>query len=394
MARRRTRINWPLFWIGAALLAAFLGYCIVAPAVEYARGVAEASGRPSFATSGLSLPERIRTRCVEYFIGLWIFSFGAIIGSFLNVVAYRMPRGESVVWRPSRCPFCETPIRSTDNIPVLGWLRLRGRCRACRLPISPRYPTIEFLMGLLFFSFALADLFSGAMLNPALGPLRGGVAEIVLSARWDFAAVLAYQGCLAALLMGVALMRFDGQRPPGKLIVFAFVVAFAAPLAFPELRPEVWSRTDVLEGALHRLEAFPAGILCGLALGYVWHFVLRYRAQGIKPQVGPTLSLMMVGLFFGWQAACSVFGLALVVHLVAGLWACQTHHRNWPADASVLAGFYVHTLGWSVWEMLRWWPSQDMSAAGLLLYVLLCGCLLVAVRSVMLLACWAPADAA
>src|SRR5215212_7164582 len=75
--------------------------------------------------------------------------FGAIIGSFLNVVAYRLPRKESLLHPPSRCPECGTPIKPYDNVPVLGWLWLRGRCRACGAKISPRYPLIEALTGLL-----------------------------------------------------------------------------------------------------------------------------------------------------------------------------------------------------------------------------------------------------
>ncbi|MBE2316613.1 prepilin peptidase [Solirubrobacter sp. CPCC 204708] len=75
--------------------------------------------------------------------------FGAIIGSFLNVVAYRLPRKESVLHPPSRCPECGTPIKPYDNVPVLGWLWLRGKCRACGARISPRYPIIEALTGVL-----------------------------------------------------------------------------------------------------------------------------------------------------------------------------------------------------------------------------------------------------
>jgi len=74
---------------------------------------------------------------------------GAIIGSFLNVVAYRLPRKESLVHPPSRCPNCGTPIKPYDNVPVLGWLWLRGKCRACGAPISWRYPAIELLTGVL-----------------------------------------------------------------------------------------------------------------------------------------------------------------------------------------------------------------------------------------------------
>jgi len=74
---------------------------------------------------------------------------GAILGSFLNVVAYRLPRKESLSHPGSRCPHCETPIKPYDNVPVLAWFWLRGKCRACGAPISLRYPLVEAVTGLL-----------------------------------------------------------------------------------------------------------------------------------------------------------------------------------------------------------------------------------------------------
>jgi leader peptidase (prepilin peptidase) / N-methyltransferase len=81
---------------------------------------------------------------------------GLCIGSFLNVVAYRLPRHDSLTHPPSRCPECGTPIRWHDNIPVVSWVALRGRCRACATSISARYPLIELATGLVFVAVALA----------------------------------------------------------------------------------------------------------------------------------------------------------------------------------------------------------------------------------------------
>ena len=77
----------------------------------------------------------------------WAVGFGLIIGSFLNVVIHRLPQGESLVTPRSRCPACLTPIRPWDNIPVVSFLLLRGRCRDCGHPISWRYPLVEALTG-------------------------------------------------------------------------------------------------------------------------------------------------------------------------------------------------------------------------------------------------------
>ncbi len=83
-------------------------------------------------------------------IPFFFFLFGIVIGSFLNVCITRIPEGESIVAPASRCPRCKTPIKPYDNVPILGWLWLRGKCRQCALPISPMYPIIEFLTGALF----------------------------------------------------------------------------------------------------------------------------------------------------------------------------------------------------------------------------------------------------
>jgi leader peptidase (prepilin peptidase)/N-methyltransferase len=80
----------------------------------------------------------------------FVLAFGACIGSFLNVVIYRLPAGLSLIHPPSRCPRCEHPLGKTENVPVLGWLWLRGRCRWCRVPISVRYPSVEAATGVLF----------------------------------------------------------------------------------------------------------------------------------------------------------------------------------------------------------------------------------------------------
>lgn len=80
----------------------------------------------------------------------FFFLFGIVIGSFLNVCITRIPKEVSIVSPGSRCPRCLTPIKPYDNVPVFGWLWLRGKCRACGLPISPMYPLVELVTGLLF----------------------------------------------------------------------------------------------------------------------------------------------------------------------------------------------------------------------------------------------------
>src|SRR2546421_1990587 len=83
--------------------------------------------------------------------------FGLMIGSFLNVVAYRLPLRKSIVFPGSHCTACDAPVKPYDNVPVLSWLVLRGRCRSCGVGISPRYPAVELLTALAFIAIVLVN---------------------------------------------------------------------------------------------------------------------------------------------------------------------------------------------------------------------------------------------
>src|SRR6185436_2025927 len=92
-----------------------------------------------------------------YFFGGALFVFGMIIGSFLNVVIYRLPKHESIVFPGSHCPSCDAEIKPYDNIPVISYLILGGRCRSCAVRISPVYPGVELLVGVLYLLCYLRD---------------------------------------------------------------------------------------------------------------------------------------------------------------------------------------------------------------------------------------------
>jgi leader peptidase (prepilin peptidase) / N-methyltransferase len=132
---------------------------------------------------------------IEHYLILaaFMFTLGASVGSFLNVCICRIPRRESLVRPKSRCPRCLKSILARDNLPVLGWLLLRGRCRSCSLPISTRYPMVEALVGLLFVAIAFAE---------SLGAPDDRAALVSVS-------VVAYQCVLAALLVTAAFITFD-----------------------------------------------------------------------------------------------------------------------------------------------------------------------------------------
>ena len=191
--------------------------------------------------------------------------FGAIIGSFLNVVAYRLPRGESLSHPPSRCPHCGKPVKPYDNIPVLSWLLLRGRCRHCKEPISARYPIVEAGTGLLC-----------ALVVVAKGPDEDALLGLAL----------------VLLLVPITLIDLDHRIIPNKLTLLGAVVA---PVLVALTAPDA-----LLE---HLIAAVAAG-------GFFLLAALAYpRGMGM----GDVKLAAVLGLFLGRAVGPAVF-----VALVAG----------------------------------------------------------------------------
>ena len=158
--------------------------------------------------------------------GLFVFLFGACVGSFLNVLVWRLPTGQSVVTPPSRCPRCGHQLSWRENLPIIGWFLLRGRCRACRVKISIQYPLIEFLVACLFLAAFLAfyapfDRFPGTLLGDAASPwwhLQG------FGRSWPafVLTVLAIAGLVAMTLVDAKTMLIPGEIPTTVTII-AFV---------------------------------------------------------------------------------------------------------------------------------------------------------------------------
>ena len=136
----------------------------------------------------------------------FLFLFGSCIGSFLNVVVWRLPRGKSLLWPPSACPKCNHALAWYDNIPVLGWILLRGRCRYCKEPVSARYPIVEAITGLLFVFYYAA--FFIWQLGPSIAvPDSFGIPEyITLTSIDQDWAVYGLMMLLVSALLAVSLI--------------------------------------------------------------------------------------------------------------------------------------------------------------------------------------------
>ena len=228
---------------------------------------------------------------------------GLLVGSFLNVVAYRLPRGESLAKPRSRCPSCETPIKPYDNIPVISWLLLRGRCRHCGHPISVRYPLVEASTAALYAAVAAdkdtaVDLELGLILVTALVP----IVLIDLEHRL-IPNLITGPAAVAALIAGLAL---DLDGVPEQLIAGAAAGGFflIAALAYPR----GMGMGDVKLAGVMGLclgKAVAPVILIGLLSGVLVGAVIIARVgakQGRKTAVpfGPFLALgAVIALFAG-----------------------------------------------------------------------------------------------
>jgi leader peptidase (prepilin peptidase) / N-methyltransferase len=204
---------------------------------------------------------------------------GLIIGSFLNVVAYRLPRGESIVKPRSRCTSCGTEVRALDNVPLISWLALRGRCRHCEAQISARYPAVELLTALVFAAIVLA---------------RGATVDLVLYLPF------------AAMLIAVAAIDLEHGIVPNAIL---------APMA-------VWA---VAVGAIVAPAKLPEHLIAGAAA-----FAFLLVAALVKPGgmgMGDVKLAGVMGLYLGVAVAPallagffagSVVGLAIMLRHGAG----------------------------------------------------------------------------
>jgi leader peptidase (prepilin peptidase)/N-methyltransferase len=194
---------------------------------------------------------------------------GLAVGSFLNVVAYRLPLGLSLVHPRSRCPGCETPVRPYDNVPVLSWVVLRGRCRSCAEPISARYPIVELTTGALW---VLVAAFADDALHLVLGLL------------------------LVTTLIPLTLVDLDRRLIPNKITLPASVAAIAAAV--------------LLDASF-----VPEQLIAGVAAGSF--FLLAALAYPRGMGMGDVKLAGMLGLYLGRAVAPALF-IALVAGVVVG----------------------------------------------------------------------------
>jgi leader peptidase (prepilin peptidase)/N-methyltransferase len=234
--------------------------------------------------------------------GIFAFAFGCAVGSFLNVVIWRLPRGMSINNPPrSICPQCKSPIAFNDNIPILSFIFLRGKCRCCGAPISPRYLAVEVLTGLLFLA-----IFAVERTSAFVGPGQAVVMALLVS-----------------LLVAASAIDIEFLIIPDEISVFGLVGGLVAGFLLPEIHVgpaahHTWSGLT----SMNRLDGLLAALVgAGGGGGLVAIFavlgaaVFRREAIGI----GDVKLMAMVGAFFGWKVAFIAFFIAPFAGLLYGI---------------------------------------------------------------------------
>lgn len=253
-------------------------------------------------------------------MSIFVFALGASVGSFLNVVIYRLPAGLSLLYPPSRCPKCLHRLKGHDNVPVFGWLWLKGRCRFCKTPISVRYPLVEAATGILF----VAAFWAFHVPLPAVG-------------YWAF----------FSWLLALSLIDLDTMTLPNTLTQSGLVLG----LVFQAIVG--WSTSASLAGVASQLWVGVLGAVVGIwvfdAITIAGSVIFGQTAMG----GGDAKLAAMMGAWLGWKLLLLAGFLACVLgaFVGGGAIALGLLSRRQPmpfgpflALASILAAFWGETL--------------------------------------------------
>ncbi len=235
-----------------------------------------------------------------FIFGSFAFGLGCCVASFLNVCIWRLPRNESVVWPPSHCPKCNARIRWYQNIPVLSWLALRGRCANCHEPISVRYTVVELLGGIVFL---LAYLQWASVFFLHVPPPLG------LMPFADMWAVPVYWFVFSGLILG-SFIDLEHYYLPDRVTIGGMVLG--VPLSY--LVPELQGEAQGLTALCWSLVGLAAGFFGLWSLGWLATKLFKKDAMGF----GDVKLLGAIGAFFGPVAVLFTVVVSSFVGALAG----------------------------------------------------------------------------
>jgi leader peptidase (prepilin peptidase)/N-methyltransferase len=221
-----------------------------------------------------------------------LFCFGAAVGSFLNVVVYRLPRGKSLLWPPSHCPRCQHQLSMVrENVPILGWFLVRGKCRYCGQPVSFWYPVVEFLTA----CFVVASyVYLVGYQGRSLGHF------------------LAWTG-LALAIVAAGVIDLQTYLIPDAITKLGMVLAPVVSFLVPSIHPALgWPPNERLQAVASSLVGMAAGAGFVYGVGALGRLIFGREAMGF----GDVKFVGMIGGFLGWQAIVWTFIIGSILGLV------------------------------------------------------------------------------
>lgn len=335
-----------LLWLGVVLIPGLvyvIGVPVVTPWLEV---MADGDGRVNVRDPNWTMAKEIALRFAKFSVFLVFTYIGACVGSFLNVVAYCIPRGEAVAFRNSNCPVCKNEILRKDNLPIFSYLNLSGRCRSCQSPISVRYLVVELLIASIFGSLFLFELVTGAANVPSMKSMsHAGVLWVVLFPKWNLIGIYFYHCLFASSVVVLALIEWDekklGCRYSLSLILLFLMAATFYPPLQPIATPEWMVSWFGSVGGVAQFGKLAAGGLCGAVLGCI---VVAFKRQSNRSTFIPAMALS--GVVVGWQSVMHVFLIFLGLQLVV---CCFSRFRillSACPSALLLVAIWVHQPFW------------------------------------------------
>ncbi|KLU06083.1 Leader peptidase (Prepilin peptidase) [Rhodopirellula islandica] len=330
--------------IAIGLLIAIV-YMIVVPSVSAVLELFR--DRPAnYTITELTIGESLRIRSAKFAIFAIFTYVGACWGSFLNVVAYSIPRSESITLRSSACPKCGVPIRRLDNLPIFSYLNLGGRCRDCGVAIPVRYLIVELVAAGIFASLFLVELVTGAANVPGFQHYaHTGILWIILYTKWPVVGIVLYHAALMCTLLTLALTDLDRRRLPGWFRWTSVIVFAGLPMIASQLQPFTLALPSSVPDAFWRVSTILVGAVTGAGLGIA---IQRVSQLGKRSQALP-LALTLIGVSLGWQATVTIAAI-----FVASLLAIRhfnvsgAQHRLLQPTAILLAAAMLHHPFWKL----------------------------------------------
>jgi leader peptidase (prepilin peptidase)/N-methyltransferase len=383
-SRQRMLSSVPLLvrrrWLGFELLVGlatiWLGWSFGAALFFQARDLR--SGGVGVDSVTMSFGGRVAFHAGEGLVTCCVLALGGNIGSFLNVLVYRLPRGLDVVSSRSRCPDCGAAIAGRDNVPIFGWLFLGGRCRACGIEISSEYPRVEAASAGIFLLMYFAELLTGGLNIPFRQPnLYAGVLWTVMYPKFDLIGIWLLHVLLLTTLLVYSRLQYSGHTVSIRATAILSALVLLGSWLCPNLQPVSVTAVPGIAGRavlgvagsdLSGLLSAAVGLCAGVGAGWaVWGYLrivscsvsgghsIQSEAEGFSAAIrSPFVAgLVLTGGVLGWQAALGTLFVLAGLAAIVSWWTDRGMRVECQRCSLLLVAVMLQLLSWRwQWSVL------------------------------------------